>query len=266
VTTRRLALVGAAALALGLGLVGCGTDSGTDTPAAAEQTTPADPKMALVSSVKEIDKGNFKFTMTGDGLTGTGQVHQPSRSAQMDLKVEAEGFSMGINLVFIEPDSYVKLDLGDLGDLAGVPGMAELASGKWMHLDQSKVKGLDELSVDFNDIDPAGAEKILAGIGTVEKTGDGVYKGTIDVSKVKGSDMFDDELIKTLGGTATVPFEAKVDGEGRLTSLTIDVPAAGDTRAHKLQITYDYSSAAATQKPPAKDVVEAPAEAYEIFS
>lgn len=73
--------------------------------------------------------------------------------------------------------------------------------------------------------------------------------------------------VKDLGTTATkLPFEAKVDPQGRLTRLTIKVPAVGATPAQDLQVSYsDYGAATAPKAPPASEVVEAPAKLYELL-
>ena len=68
-------------------------NSGTDEPAAANSPSaaaavPADPKEALLASTKEIEKGNFTFTLAGDGVTGQGLVHKPSNSARIAMTID----------------------------------------------------------------------------------------------------------------------------------------------------------------------------------
>jgi hypothetical protein len=47
----------------------------------------------------------------------------------------------------------------------------------------------------------------------------------------------------------------------------LQLPAAGQTAAQEIKMTYsDYGSATAAQKPPADQVVEAPAELYSLFN
>ena len=265
---RRRAIAGLlAASLLILGAAACGSDGNGSSPTGSETTSaPAsvDPKQALLDSTEEIGKGNFKFTMAGDGMTGRGVVHLPSRSAQMSLAVGSDGFEMKMDMIYVEPDSWVRLDFGELGDQ--VPSMAKL-SGKYMHLDQSKIKDIKNLKVDFQDVDPAGSALLMKAIADVQKTGEGVYSGTIDLTKATGADMIGEDLVKTLGTQANaLPFEAKLDPQGRLSELTIKVPTAGESQAYDLKITYsDYGAATAAQKPPASETIEAPAEAYDMF-
>ncbi|MFG1887324.1 hypothetical protein ACGFIR_05560 [Micromonospora sp. NPDC049051] len=249
------------------GLAACKSDE--PTPADAGSVTsavPADPKEALLASTKEIEKGNFTFTLAGAGLSGKGLVHKPSNSAQFSMKFDDESgsMSMSMELIYIEPDSWVMLDLGELG--AMIPG-AEKWKGKYQHLDQSKVKGAGELSRYMEEVDPAGSAKLTKGITEVQKTAEGSYTGKLDVSAADDAATLDADLVKALGAQAkALPFTAKLDAEGRLTELVISVPAAGETKAHDIKVTYaDYGNATAAQKPPADKVVEASPETYEMF-
>ncbi|MER7415323.1 hypothetical protein ABT346_00815 [Micromonospora peucetia] len=249
------------------GLAACKSD--TSEPAAgggsSAAAVPADPKEALLASTKEIEKGNFTFTLSGAGLTGKGLVHKPSNSAQFSMKFDdGSGTSMGMELIFIEPDSWVMLDLGELG--AMIPG-AEKTKGKYQHLDQSKVKGAGELSRYMEEVDPAGSAKLTKGITEVQKTAEGSYTGKLDVSAAGDAATLDADIVKALGAQAkALPFTAKLDAQGRLTELVISVPAAGETKAHDIKVTYaDYGSATAAQKPAADKVIEASDETYEMF-
>ncbi|MEE3919687.1 hypothetical protein V2I01_19415 [Micromonospora sp. BRA006-A] len=75
-------------------------------------------------------------------------------------------------------------------------------------------------------------------------------------------------MITALGAQAqSVPFTAKVDTQGRLSEMVLKIPAAGQSAAQDLKITYtDYGNAAPAQKPSADQVVEAPAELYNLFN
>ncbi|WP_433390016.1 hypothetical protein [Micromonospora sp. KLBMP9576] len=248
------------------GLTACKSDAAEPAdgkaPAAA---VPADPKEALLASTKELEKGNFTFTLAGDGISGTGLVHKPSDSAQMSMKIDdGSGMAMGMELIFIKPDSWVMLDLGELS--AMIPGAAKW-KGKYQHLDQSKVKDAGELGRYMEDVDPAGSAELLKGVTDVQKTAEGSYTGKIDASVANDSSALDEETVKALGAQAkALPFTAKLDAEGRLTDLVVSVPAAGETKAHDIKISYaDYGKATAAQKPAAGKVIEASDDIYEMF-
>ncbi|MEU4778880.1 hypothetical protein [Micromonospora sp. NPDC023633] len=251
------------------GLTACKSDTSESaaggSSASSAPAVPADPKEALLASTKEIEKGNFTFTLAGAGLSGKGLVHKPSNSAQFSMKFDdGSGASMGMELIFIQPDSWVMIDLGELGNM--IPG-AEKMKGKYQHLDQSKVKGAGELSRYMEEVDPAGSAALTKGITEVQKTAEGSYTGKLDASAAIESSALDADMVKALGAQAkSLPFTAKLDAEGRLTELVISVPAAGETKAHDIKVTYaDYGNATAAQKPAADKVVEASPETYEMF-
>ncbi|MEV1332800.1 hypothetical protein AB0J20_24875 [Micromonospora costi] len=242
---------------------GVATASGSASPAA------GDAKQALLASTEAIRSGNFRFTMSGAGSTAEGQVHEPSQSARMRVSIgdASSDLSMTLDVIHFRPDSWVKVDLG--GKAAGsIPGTQGLNLGKYQHLDQTRIKGNRNLGFDFDRLDPAGSEVLTQGITEVRQTGDGAYAGTIDVSKAAEAGSLDANVITALGPQAkSVPFTAKLDPQGRLSELVLQIPAAGQAKAQDVRITYtDYGNATAAQKPPAAEVVEAPPELYNLFN
>ncbi|MFU8852147.1 hypothetical protein ACNAW0_14365 [Micromonospora sp. SL1-18] len=248
------------------GLTACkiGADSPTADGKSAASSKPADPKEALAASTKEIQKGNFTFTIKGGEINGGGTVHLPSKSAEMKMETSSAELSMTMHFVFIDNDSWVKLEVG--GPMAdAIPGFKAM-KGKYQHLDRSKIKDAKQLNFDFADVDPAGAEKMIKAITDVKQTGEGAYEGTFDATKAADSDLLDADTIKALGDKASgLPVTAKVDAQGRLTEFAIEMPAVGSAKAQTLTVTYDYGSAAAVKAPPAGKVVEASDQVYEMF-
>ncbi|MET8527245.1 hypothetical protein [Micromonospora sp. NPDC005172] len=251
------------------GLAACKSDAAE--PAAAPSPTapavPADPKEALLASTKEAAKGDFTFTLAGADLTGGGLVHKPSNSAQLTMKLgdASQDVSMEMDLIYIDSESWVKLDVGGaLG--AMIPGAAK-NKGKYQHLDKTKVKGIKDLQLDPETLDPLDSETLVKGLTEVQKTGEGTYAGKIDITASSESVALDEDVVTALGARAkALPFTAKLDPQGRLTELVISVPAAGETAAHDIKIGYaGYGTGTGAQKPSADKVVEASAETYELF-
>ncbi|MCI4064280.1 hypothetical protein MRQ36_17430 [Micromonospora sp. R77] len=285
-TIRRFSAAAFAAALLTPGLAACNS-TGTGTGAAG--TTSASPtvsgsiapsgatpgagdpaaKQALLDSTNEIKNGNFRFTMSGVGSSAEGQVHEPSQSAEMKMTIgdQSSDLMLKLDVIHFKPDSWVKLEVGGK-TASSVPAIQKINTGKYQHLDQTRIKGNRALGFDFDTFDPAGSAVITQGITEVRKTGDGTYAGTVDVSKAAQAGSVDPTLITALGAQAQqVPFTAKVDPQGRLSELVLQVPAAGQSAAQEIKMTYsDYGSATAAQKPPADQVVEAPPELYNLFN
>ncbi|MFE9688822.1 hypothetical protein [Micromonospora sp. NPDC005806] len=277
---RRFSAAAFAAALLIPGLTACnstgtGEAGASASPAASGSIAPSgtpgtgDAKQALLNSTNAIRDGNFRFTMSGAGSTAEGQVHEPSQSAEMRMTIgdASSDLMMKLDLIHYKPDSWVKLELGGTA-ASSVPGVQKLNLGKYQHLDQTRIKGNRALGFDFDKVDPAGSAVLTQGITEVRQTADGTYEGTADISKAAEAGSLDPAVITALGTQAkTVPFTAKVDPQGRLTELVLKVPAAGQNAAQDLKITYsDYGNATAAQKPPADQVVEAPAEFYNLFN
>ncbi|MEU4378952.1 hypothetical protein [Micromonospora echinofusca] len=244
--------------------------SGSGAPASGSAAPGSgDAKQALLASTREISNGNFRFTMSGVGSTAEGRVHEPTQSAEMRVTIgkPTDDLFMKLDLVHYKPDSWVKVELGGT-TASSVPGVQKLNLGKYQHLDQTRIKGNRNLGFDFDKVDPAGSEVLTQGITEVRQTGDGAYAGTIDVSKAAEAGSVDPTVITALGAQAkSVPFTAKLDPQGRLSEMVIQIPAAGQSKAQDIRITYsDYGNATAAQKPPADQVVEAPAELYNLFN
>lgn len=251
---RRMAKLGvgfAAALTLGLG--GCGGDEGGGGAGGTEPTK--DPAVELRESVDKLRETSAKVTMTAGPLTGSGVVDAPNKQGNVKLEVSAGGEKINVETLAVGGDMWLKL--------TGVPNVPN----KWMHIDPGKVSPEAGLGINAGELDLVGGDKLFQGISTVERTGEGQYKGMLDLTKVSGSSFADEETVKQLGERAkAVPFEASVDDEGRLTKLMMDLgQVAGQTL--KLDAAYsDFGTDVNLEAPPAAEVIEAPDEIYQFLN
>lgn len=262
--TRRWAIAGlVVAASLAFATTACGTS--TDEPGKTTSPTPANPKDALVASVQKLQKSSFTFEQTIAGGKGGGSVDPVAKNATVKINFQdaESGAKFAMELLLLAEDVYMKLDFGDLP----VPGLPP--ADKWQHVDKSKLKNPKDLDLDIaSDADPAGASAIFDAIVDVEKVGDRQYKGTVDLSKATDAGIVDEDVVKAVGDQAkTVPFEAALDDQGRLTSVKLSVPAVGKVKAQTWEITYsNYGSAPKLEKPPASQIQEASASVYELLN
>lgn len=237
------------------------------TVAADSSAIPADARQALLASTKGIAEGNFSFSISGGAFNAAGKVHAASRSAEISV-ASGDPASLDpvleVHMIFVDTDVWAVVERSSLSATAmpTSPG-----AGKYHRIDRSRVKGVKQLEFDFDHVDLAGSEALTKAITEARQTADRLYEGTIDATRVTDSNLLDAQVVKALAGRATaVPFSAKLDDQGRLLELGLEVPAAGDTPAQFLLVTYaEYGTTPATEKPPADEVVEASEDFYRLL-
>lgn len=247
------ALAGATLFAALAFVTGCQGSTPTSSNDADPPATTRSASEELTDAMKKLNSTSYSFSMNFGPGEMTGAVDAANKAVKMAMEIEAEGQSLAFDIVVIDTDMYMKIE--------GLP-LPGLAPGKYLHLDATKVTSLENFGLqDLSD--PTQAAQLMEQLVDVEKTGDGTFKGTIDMSKL---DQLDED-IQALGDQAkSIPFEATVDGEGRLTLMKMMVPAGGSTPAMDIEMKYsDFGSASAISAPAAGDVVEAPAEMYQMF-
>jgi len=234
-----------------------GCQGSKSTPGGDGGTVTKDASQELIDAIKKTNETSYSFSMTLGSLGEmTGAVDPASKAVKAGVAIEQEGTGFSFDMIVLGTDMYMKMDLGGIA----MPGMP---AGKYMHLDGSKVTSLEKFGLKDLE-DPTQAAELMKSLVTVEKTVDGAFKGTIDVTKLETLD----EEIKDLGDKAkSIPFEATVDGEGRLTRMTMTLPAGDATPEMKIELKYfDFGEATKITKPADSEVVEAPAEVYQMIA
>ncbi|MEV4140600.1 hypothetical protein AB0J72_51610 [Dactylosporangium sp. NPDC049742] len=257
------ALIVAASVMVGASACGSSTDGGTAAGAPATSKAP-EPKDVLLTSLSQYDKGVYSVDFTG--LDGGGQAAFDASKKQAYIKMNTTDPEAKFTMEFllVEPDAYVKMDMGEL---AKVMGIKNLDGKTWMHVDRTKVKDTGSLGFSSNETDMLDVKELLKSAQSVKADGAGKFTGTLDLAKGDDSPMTDEDVVKALADkAATVPFTVTVDAEGQLKELLIDVPAAGEHKAHQLKLTVTGYTATVPAKPTGKAVIEAPAEVYDIFN
>ncbi|MCW6003051.1 hypothetical protein K1W54_00410 [Micromonospora sp. CPCC 205371] len=241
-------------------LGGCGALNEPTTAPPAPKT----PKEKLLDAVPDGSQGTFSFTLQDAETAGKGVVDPKGKRLYLttEYKDKELGFTMTMGYLIIDEESWVKITFANTKGVTGLPKLPK----KWLHLDRAKVK--DQEDVGFGDPDPAGAVSLFQSIVDVNEPTAGQFTGTVDLTTATKAEILDQQGLDALGEKAkAVPFRAVVDGQGRLTSIELDVPAYGQVRAYTHRATYsDYGAAPAVEDPPAGETQEAPAEAYELLN
>jgi hypothetical protein len=246
---QRLFATGAAALAVvTFALTGC---AGKTTPNANENQPPAtsapalSAKEAFISAVKKLNAASSKADITMDGaasMKGTALNDPAANKYHVTNEVSLMGTAIKTEMISIKDELWVRL--------VGMPG--GVVPDKWMHVPADKVTEGGSLDIGDNQA------KLESAAVAVERDGETGFKGTIDITK---TGQAPGEIVAQLGDKAkSVPFTAKVDAQGRLTSIVVDmtavVPGAG-----KLTTTYSgFGEPVTVSAPPAAEVVEMSAE------
>jgi hypothetical protein len=264
ISEARLAGLGAL-LVLTVATGGCGVADAVQDAAAPASAKPLAPRDALLKSLPDASTGSFRFTVEGGEAPTAGEIDAGRQSYRVGFRYrEPEaGFTMLADYLVVEKQAWIKIRFTGTEGLTGLPKLPK----KWMLIDPARIKD-DDVPVGYdNETDPGEAGAVLRAAVDVQQTSAGHFAGTTDLTQQGDADIVDPARLKALGDKArAVPFEATVDGQGRLTS-TVKLPAAGKTKASRYEITYaDYGSTASPAAPAADEQQPATKSAYELLN
>lgn len=252
--TPRLAGLGLAALAtVSITLAGC-QDNGTATPASSGSAAPSATGSAdsaavakLSAAADQLDNTSFTLTATsGSGFKLTADIDAPGGKGTAQLTASGPNAEINIKTLLIGQDLY-----------AQVPGITK--AGTWTHVDGSRLPAGVNIGLRPGRIDPVDTANLLSATTDVKATSDTSYSGSLDLSKAAGVAGLGSVTIGASGApTQTVPFTATLDDQGRLATLTVDLP-----QSEPLQVTYtNYGKPVTVTAPAASEITEAPDSFY----
>lgn len=251
---RRICLALAASALL---VAGCGTVSEVATP-------PPTPAEKLQDAVPDGSEGNFRYTIQEMESNAKGEVNPAEKRMTYTTvyKDKELGFTMTTAILVIGDRAWMKITFGNTEGVTGLPKLPP----KWLRIDGSKVDKKEYVS--YTHPDPTGAAALFQHIVDAAETPQGAFTGKLDMAAAPEAEVVDAETLAALGEKAkAVPFQATVDSSGRLTSLTLDVPAAGKVAAFSWVAKFtDYGAGPEIKEPPAAQTVPAPPEAYELLN
>ena len=252
--------------ALALLLTACG--SATD-------RAPADPKAALAASTSGLIAGDYAFTVATPNTRFEGTVHRPSGTGELEITTGTRTefrqagsdhwLRMGLDPATVDQE-LEGIDLGDprlKGFAAAVDQMKKLLNGTtWVHHDPGKFRN-ERRSPGLTGTDVTGAATLLSAVVAAQRDADRIT-GTLDMAGAGETlGAYNTAGLDALG---TVPFTARLDGEGRLVHLELTLPRVDHTPAGPW--TFDVTGCGAQQPVPAPAgaVEEMPDGVYALFS
>jgi hypothetical protein len=270
--TPRLAGLGLVSMAaVALAVAGCdnattatpGASSGATAPSAGTASmgtasaAAADPAAvsALSAATTQLGQTSFKITVTsGSGFKLTGAIDAPHGVGTADVTASGPNASINVKTLLIGQDLYVQ-----------IPGLTK--AGTWTHVDGSRLPADATIGLRPGQIDPVDTANLLSSTTDVHSTGTNAYAGTLDLTKAAGLAGISKVTIDGYGQAASqVPFTAGLDGQGRLSELTINLPAVNGQQAQPIDVLYtDYGTPVSVQRPAASAVTEAPASIYQAL-
>lgn len=258
----RTTAVTAAVLAGALGLAGCGSSSTPKTKDVAVSPVAA----VRSASANTVKAGSATFTMSlnlasggsTSTISGSGAFDYAKKVGTISVQLPTaltQGKKAAIKEVVTPTALYMS------GELFGQPG-------KWVKVDVSKL-GLSGLA---NQTDPSQMTKTLEAITTGTKVGpetvDGVetthYRGTLDATKAYAALSGKARDLVTQAGVTlpkTIPFDAWVDGQGRLVKLVEDFTITANKQTQKMHLQMglkDFGKPVSVHVPSGSELVSVP--------
>jgi hypothetical protein len=253
-TTRRLAAVAAALMAATL-VAGCDDEA---TPEAAPP--PPDPKQELLAAVPGEQDPAFRFTTSDSSGDVSGVVDPANRGMDIDTVSKDKDFTLEMSFRMVESRTWMRVNFKGAKDIQKLMKLPT----KWMELDPAKIEGPDSLPT-YEGTDPGNTDAIIRAATDVQTGEPGTYTGVVDLSAVP---ELADALAAALGDAdEQLPLSAVVGADGNLSSLTLEIPAAGKKKASEYVVEYfDFGAAPAVVAFTDEQAQSAPSAAYDMLN
>jgi len=261
---RRTAGTVAAMLAATALLGGCGlTSDPAATPGGGPAASPtSSPKEKLLDAVPDGSEGPFRFTGKDASSDLSGRIDPESKAFEINTAVapDKDGITAKMSFLVVEEKLWMK------AKFSGQPGLPKFPD-KWMALDRSKLTDGNGVPA-YDGADQGNAGPLLEAATEVTEQGTGEYAGFIDVTSGNAAEALEDGEAAALGEAGKrVPFTAVVGPDGHLTSLVLEIPAAGKRKAYRYTIAYTgFGSTPKITAPTGAAATKAPALAYELLN
>lgn len=226
-------------------------------PSASSASSAADPAAttALAQATAALGTTSFRTTVTaGTGFKLVATIDAPNSKGSAELTATGTNTELTVTSVLLGQDLY-----------AQIPGVTK--ENTWTRLDIARLPEGADVGLRPGQIDPANTANLLGSTTDVHSTGSRSYAGTLDLTKAAGVAGIDKVTIDGYGAAAQhVPFTAGLDEQGRLSVLTIQLPAVQGEQTAPIEALYTgYGEPVTVEQPPAAQVIEAPADVYQAL-
>ncbi len=254
---QRWAVAGIAIVAaLAFGATGCTTSSGGSTPTA----SPRSGLDVLTDAVAKTKGQSYQFAVVyGTTLSGSGMTSGDGAATSLNVTITDPGSGINIKLtaLVLKTAAYAKIDLGQAaGAVVGIN------PNTWVHIDPKKAPGAARLGISPGQ-DIFGPQTYVKAVDTATVDSPTQVSGNLDLAKTALPGLALTQIPAGADGKKTVSFTATLDDQGRISKITVNVPAAGTLPAADLTSTYsNWGVAVNVTAPPASQTVEAPPIVY----
>jgi hypothetical protein len=260
-------------LVVGLFSGGCSSAGGGQPAASSAVSAAASPSAPSRTPLQELLAGApgekspiYRYAIKSSGDPRSGVIDEADKMAAIGHTqyFTSPKHTEITTTLFTRSKTWVKVKF-----VPDAPAGELLVPKQWMSLDPKKLKYGDGTPFVFaGDIDPAAIHDILGAVTEVDESSPGHFAGEADLNTLEdGDEVVSDAQLKALGAKAGhVPFAAVLDAQGRLTTASLRLPAAGKYKAGIYEVTYDrYGTAAKPKLPAASDQTKAPSFVYDWY-
>jgi hypothetical protein len=220
------------------------------------------PQQIVISGFPTGTSPIYHYSIKSPDSSESGVIDAPDKIAEFTLApvhYTNPSYTEVVSYLLTRNKSWMKLEDTPAGR-SGFPA-------KWMSFNPKKLPYEDGTPYVYSgETAPRDAYVIFENSDDISRTSPGHYRGTVNFSQTEG--FLTAAHLKALGSKAvSLPFTVVLDDQGRLTSTTMLIPAAGKFKAGTYVITYDhYGTAAVPKLPTAAEQTKAPASLYRMFN
>ncbi|GGM58408.1 hypothetical protein ACFFX1_51375 [Dactylosporangium sucinum] len=195
-----------------LALAGCSFGADPDRPKASPAAS-ASPT-GLAAGLSAFGMGSYRFSVTANEGKYQGAIDPVADLLDASVAVTSDGASLKIDTVSVGGVAYTRL--------TGLP-MPGFDGNTWYKVDRARMTRPGALGISAIE-DPTGVQALVAATHDVRRDGDR-YSGTVDMTRVAAWGPVNIARVLQLGEAAkAVPFEATLDGQGRLVTMKVNIP------------------------------------------